>query len=319
MYLDELAGRREQVVASTLSDYISDMDVAIGMLTAEDLASVEALQEYQLRMKQLYGLEKFAFVDETGLIYTSRGTRSDIDMYAFDYQTISGPEISVKNPDSDNVKVVIAVPTDQLPFNGHTLVASFMEIDMNLMLENISLQSGSNNTTFCNIYTSDDYVPSDQELSEVKMNEILSYLRLSHKYYLTSALSSLAATLDQLMEPCGETQRKVLQNFYLDYKREIEKHFEYEETNIFPLAEAIACGKKLSSNIFDQIEDDHSNIEEKIHDLKSIVMKYLPSECKEDIITVTLLMIYYLEKDLERHTAIEDTVLMPLMMRSNGE
>ena len=171
----------------------------------------------------------------------------------------------------------------------------------------------------CNIYTSDDYVPSDQELSEVKMNEILSYLRLSHKYYLTSALSSLAATLDQLMEPCGETQRKVLQNFYLDYKREIEKHFEYEETNIFPLAEAIACGKKLSSNIFDQIEDDHSNIEEKIHDLKSIVMKYLPSECKEDIITVTLLMIYYLEKDLERHTAIEDTVLMPLMMRSNGE
>lgn len=98
LYLDELAGRREQVVASTLSDYISDMDVAIGMLTAEDLASVEALQEYQLRMKQLYGLEKFAFVDETGLIYTSRGTRSDIDMYAFDYQTISGPEISVKIP-----------------------------------------------------------------------------------------------------------------------------------------------------------------------------------------------------------------------------
>ena len=49
------------------------------------------------------------------------------------------------------------MPTDQLPFNGHTLVASFMEIDMNLMLENISLQSGSNNTTFCNIYTSDGY------------------------------------------------------------------------------------------------------------------------------------------------------------------
>lgn len=157
LYLDELAGRREQVVASTLSDYISDMDVAIGLLTPDDLSSTEKLQAYQLRMKQLYGLEKFAFVDETGLIYTSRGTRTDIDQYHFDYQTLSEPEISVKNADGENVKIVIAMPTDRLPYEGHNLVVCFMEIDMERMLENISLQSGSNNTTFCNIYTSDGY------------------------------------------------------------------------------------------------------------------------------------------------------------------
>ncbi|MBQ7706470.1 MAG: hybrid sensor histidine kinase/response regulator, partial [Lachnospiraceae bacterium] len=63
-YLDELAGRREQVVASKLDDYISDMDIAIGLLTKDDLSSIESLQAYQLHMKQLYGLEKFAFVDE---------------------------------------------------------------------------------------------------------------------------------------------------------------------------------------------------------------------------------------------------------------
>ena len=157
LYLDELAGRREQVVASTLTDYISDMDVAIGLLTTEDLSSVESLQAYQLRMKQLYGLEKFAFVDETGLIYTSRGTRTDIDQYDFDYQTLSEPEISVKNAAGENVKVVIAMPTDRLPYQGHFLVVCFMEIDMEQMLSNISLQSGSNNTTFCNIYTPDGY------------------------------------------------------------------------------------------------------------------------------------------------------------------
>jgi len=157
LYLDELAGRREQVVASTLSDYISDMDIAIGLLSADDLSSRSNLQAYQLRMKQLYGLEKFAFVDETGLIYTSRGTRTDIGQYAFDYESLSEPEISVKNGDGENVKVVIAMPTDRLPYEGHSLVVCFMEIDMERMLENISLQSGSNNTTFCNIYTSDGY------------------------------------------------------------------------------------------------------------------------------------------------------------------
>ncbi|MBR2179348.1 MAG: response regulator [Selenomonadaceae bacterium] len=156
LYLEELAGRREQVLASTLSDYIGDLDVAVGLLTKEDLSSVESLQAYQLRMKQLYGLEKFAFVNEEGLIYTSRGTRTDINQYAFDYKTISNPEISIKSSD-ESAKVVVAMPTDRLPFDGHFLVVCFMEIDMEYMLKNISLQSGSNNTTFCNIYTAEGY------------------------------------------------------------------------------------------------------------------------------------------------------------------
>ncbi len=97
LYLDELAGRREQVVARTLDGYINDLDVAVGLLDKNDLASVENLQAYQSRIRQLYGLEKFAFVDEEGTIYTARGTRKDIELYDFDYQTIAGPEISVKD------------------------------------------------------------------------------------------------------------------------------------------------------------------------------------------------------------------------------
>ena len=156
-YLDELAGRREQVVSSTLNDYIRDMDVALGLLSPEDLSSTNNLQAYQLRMKQLYGLEKFAFVDESGTIYTSRGTRTDIEQYDFDYKTLSEPEISIKKGDVENAKVVIAMPTDRLPYEGHHLVVCFIEIDMDQMLENISLQSGSNKTTFCNIYTADGH------------------------------------------------------------------------------------------------------------------------------------------------------------------
>ena len=154
LYLEELADRREQVLSSTLNDYISDLDIALGLLTEEDLSSVEKLRGYQLRMKQLYGLEKFAFVNEEGLIYTSRGTRTDINQYSFDYKNISAPEISIKNLGDIN-KVIIAMPTDSLPFAGHYLVVCFMEIDMENMLKNISLQSGSNNTTFCNVYTED--------------------------------------------------------------------------------------------------------------------------------------------------------------------
>ena len=40
LYLDELAGRREQVVAGKLNDYINDMDIAMGLMTKDDLSSV---------------------------------------------------------------------------------------------------------------------------------------------------------------------------------------------------------------------------------------------------------------------------------------
>ena len=152
LYLSELAGRREQVVSSVLDDYISDMDVALGLITKEDLSSIENLQAYQLRMKQLYGLDKFAFVDTEGLIYTSRGTRTDIDEYGIDYENLSEPEIKIKNLKSNDKKVIIAVPADNLVVEGNTLVVCFMEIDMDRLLSNVSLQS-NNNTTFCNIYT----------------------------------------------------------------------------------------------------------------------------------------------------------------------
>ncbi len=154
LYLSELAGRREQVVSSILEDYIRDMDVAVGMLNENDLSSVENLRNYQLRIKQLYELDKFAFIDTNGVIYTSRGTRSDIDQYSIDYMNLTEPEISVKNLHSNDKKVVIALPMDNLDFEGNTLVVSFMEIDMDNLLRNVSIQS-NNNTTFCNIYTSD--------------------------------------------------------------------------------------------------------------------------------------------------------------------
>ena len=110
LYLDELAGRREQVVEDNLQEKIQTIRVAIDLMTGEDISDKAHLEAYQTRMKQLYKLDKFAFVDTEGLIYTSTGTQSDIDEYDFDYRTLSEPEISVFHPESTEKRVIIAVP-----------------------------------------------------------------------------------------------------------------------------------------------------------------------------------------------------------------
>ena len=154
LYLDELAGRREQVVENNLQSNIRTIQVAIGLLSEEDLSDKAHLEAYQSRMKKLYKLDKFAFVDTDGLIYTSQGTQNNIDEYGFDYRTLSEPEISIFNLNSPEKKVVIAVPVS-IPFGGKTLTVCFMEIDMGVMLSGVSMDAGSGGATFCNIYTTD--------------------------------------------------------------------------------------------------------------------------------------------------------------------
>ena len=82
------------------------------MLPKEDLSSAENLRAYQSQMKKLLNLEKFAFVEADGLIYTAQGTSTEIGSYAFDYASLSGPEISVRDAESADKTVVIAVPEE---------------------------------------------------------------------------------------------------------------------------------------------------------------------------------------------------------------
>ena len=167
LYLDELAGRREQVVAANIKSNIETIQVAADLMTDEDLQDEEHRQAYQRRMKALYHLDRFAFVGESGTIYSSTGPVDGIDQYSFDYLTMEEPEISILNPDSTEKKVVIAVPITHREFQDDTLVVCFMEIDMAQMLEGVSVQSDENDATFCNIYTKDGIPLSNAVLGGV--------------------------------------------------------------------------------------------------------------------------------------------------------
>ena len=158
LYLDELAGRREQVVEEKLGDNTAIINVADELITDEDLSDLDHMRAYQRKMKRLFNLDRFAFVDTDNLVYTAdEGIQDDIDEYSFDPQTLEGPEISIKNIDSPDKQVVIAVPVRDrnLYIDGKQLVACVMEIDMDVMLKGVSMASQDNGVTFCNIYTSD--------------------------------------------------------------------------------------------------------------------------------------------------------------------
>ncbi|MBQ4309875.1 MAG: hypothetical protein II772_09105, partial [Lachnospiraceae bacterium] len=173
LYLNELAGRREQVVAANLQQSIANAQIAVGLMDEDDLRDEEHLHAYQARMKQLYGLEKFAFVDQDGLIYTARGEQENIDEYSFDWKTLTKPEISIFDLSSRDKKVVIAVPAGPVRFRDKTFTVCFMEMDMDRLLEGVSMSSSSSETTFCNLYTRDGYSLTNAVLGGVSEEDNL--------------------------------------------------------------------------------------------------------------------------------------------------
>ena len=185
LYLDELARRRKRVVEDMLNDCIKTIHMATSLMEERDLTDLEHLQEFQKRMKKLFKLEKFAFVDTKGMIYTSLGMQTDIDQYHFDYKTISEPDISVKQWESSDRRAIIAVPVN-IKFQGETFVACFEEMNMDQMMAGISMISQKDNITFTNIYSQDGYALSSMILggraAEDDLFGALSHAMLAEGY-----------------------------------------------------------------------------------------------------------------------------------------
>ena len=168
----------------------------------------------------------------------------------------------------------------------------------------------------CNVYSFPDHVPSSAELAAGSVPDIIEYLHVSHLYYMGRALRGLEESLDRLVAPFDERQKKVVLKFFNDYKDELDKHFAYEEEVVFPYIETLRRdGKRASEYSIEQFEEHHENVEEKLEDMKNIVMKYLPAECSNDLKIMVLLSIYHLHDDLRRHTYVENNILVPIVSR----
>lgn len=181
-------------------------------------------------------------------------------------------------------------------------------------VEDVCSRAGVNTATFlliCDIYLSEDYMPSRDALEQIDLRGVLRYLRLSHTYYEDIAVKNLSRTLDSLMAPCGEIQKTTITRFFEDYTTELSRHFDYEETMVFPYVEAMLDKTATDDFSIGEYQQHHSDVQEKLDDLKKIIMTYLPPECDPHLIHIALSELFTLGTDLQKHTFIEDRILIP--------
>lgn len=172
----------------------------------------------------------------------------------------------------------------------------------------------------CKIYIYDNYIPSEEELSRTSVRDIVKYLHNSHDFYTGNALNALENGVRAMADSLDGRHEKIIMKFYSEYKDELLKHFDYEEKTVFPYILGLDGGGRDGNGYnIDKYEEIHSDIDEKLNDLKSIVMKYMPATCDDNLIQNVLWQLYTLEYDLQKHTFIEDGILVPMVASRERE
>lgn len=193
-YLEELAGRRSLVVSEELNKNFTYMEKALEVLEESDLESQESLRDFLGKVRKLYGVDKFAMVDEDGIVYTQHSTMSGLSRYSFLAEELKEPVISTSNLYGAKKRVALAMPVEGISFQGKQIKVCFIQINIADMLSSVTLQT-SDNETYCNLYyrngeslTNDDfgYLTAGKNvlsaLEDAKMKDGSDYEKLKEDF-----------------------------------------------------------------------------------------------------------------------------------------
>lgn len=164
-----------------------------------------------------------------------------------------------------------------------------------------------------NTYHNAEYFPEDY-LQSFSPKLIVEYLRKTHLHYIGYELPKIEGLLDQLINSCTHncSDLQTIKSFYRKYKEELLHHIDDEEHKLFPYAiQLVDNPSTINKYISETFKQEHSNVDEKLIDLKNLIIKYLQPSYNDNACNEFLHALFQFEKDIYDHARIEDAILIP--------
>lgn len=153
------------------------------------------------------------------------------------------------------------------------------------------------------------------DATRLSMPTLLQYLKASHDYFIGFQLPFIRKELVDALDDKDNLARLILK-LYDEYARSITAHMKYEEKNVYPYVEALLQGKPVTDFEIDMYSKHHGQESSKLRELKSIIIKYLPSDgLHNNQLSATLYDIYNNEEWLSLHAQAEDEIFIPAVRR----
>lgn len=152
---------------------------------------------------------------------------------------------------------------------------------------------------------------SQSDIHHLDIHTLLRYLRASHQYYIDFQLPFLRKELVEALAE-GDRLGKLIIKMFDEYARFITHHMKFEEQTLFPYVEGLLNGEKKAGYDIETFSKHHDQTSEKLKELKSVIIKYLPSDPKlGNLLTATLYDLYNLEEWLALHANVEEAIFIP--------
>lgn len=223
------------------------------------------------------------------------------------------PETKIAEAIIDNPFLVLLLERFDISFPVQDLninhLCQLHNINTTLFIELINLYNGNPS-----IY--------ELELNASDALTIVHFLRISHSYYSEQIYPEITELINQMKQFNNHKELKLVSVFFTDYFKEVTDHLDYENEIFYPyviqLVKQIQNNKETDFNndySVIQYKDHHDDIEEKLNDLKNLLIKYLPLNQDQIVRRKLLFLLSELEFDLKIHSDIEELILIPLTMQ----
>lgn len=186
-------------------------------------------------------------------------------------------------------------------------------------VEETCLSNKVDTTTFLAIVNMTINGATDYKLDNLSVSTLLHYLEACHRYYLDYQLPFVRRELSESIYINDKLGKLILQ-MYDEYAKEINKHMNYEERMLFPYVKGLMEGQASSSYNIDTFVKQHTEADKSLRELKSLIIKYLPSGVhNSNKLNSTLFLIHNNEEWLGNHQEVEDKMFVPLVRKMEEE
>lgn len=145
----------------------------------------------------------------------------------------------------------------------------------------------------------------------LSLSTLLHYLKASHAYYIDFQLPFIRKELVEALDEKDNLARLIFK-LYDDYAHSITNHMKYEEKMVFPYVQALIDGNANDTFDIETFSKHHIQVDQKLKELKSIIIKYLPSDgLHNNQLSATLYDIYNNEEWLTHHSEVEEEIFIP--------
>ncbi len=201
-----------------------------------------------------------------------------------------------------------------------TLLLTVLRFGLPLGFQNKTVQEicgehGVDTGTFLTVinFLSEKNFEMDNLYENVRLDVLIDYLKNGHRFFLDFKLPAIRSKLIDTIEASetGATYRDVFLKFFDEYVEEVDSHMRYEDEVVFPYVMRLLEGEKDEAYDIRTFEERHDQIDQKLHDLKNILVRYYPSKANSFLLTDLLTDLLLCGEELTGHNNVEDYMFIP--------